>query len=249
MVDHDYQDRGEHVAKKGFGKIMSALGGSPYEKLLKRIEKGAKEFRGDDRALSRLVKKMVREIQESYSDENIDAEEHDLLMEELEDIDPEGRELPKLDDDDGELFDSDNADDPKLKSKTIDLDDLLSSKGDSFTSSYGRDEFEDFRQKMSQDFYADSDEAIAAGDHEAEIRTQTRVFKDEDADLAAVKQAIAAETGMKTDDMIREEEEEAAAQTDDSYTVDDDGTEWWQDDDGYWWFRPEGDEEWLPYDE
>ena len=75
------------------------------------------------------------------------------------------------------------------------------------------------------------------------------MFKDEDADLAAVKQAIAAETGMKTDDMIREEEEEAAAQTDDSYTVDDDGTEWWQDDDGYWWFRPEGDEEWLPYDE
>jgi hypothetical protein len=30
---------------------------------------------------------------------------------------------------------------------------------------------------------------------------------------------------------------------------DEDGTEWWQDDDGYWWFRPEGDDDWLPYDE
>ena len=236
------------MAKKGFGKFIGAIAGSPYEKLLKRIEKGAKEFSGDDRALSRLVKKMVREIQEAYSDENIDAEEHDLLMEELEDIDPEGRELPKLDEDDGELFDSDSADAPKLKSKTVDLDDLLSSKGDSFTGSYGRDEFEDFRQKMAQDFYADSDEAIAAGDHDTQIRTQTRVFKDEEADLAAVKRAIAQETGMKTDEMIQEEEEEAA-QGDDSYSIDEDGTEWWQDDDGYWWFRPEGDEEWLPYDE
>ena len=236
------------MAKKGFGKFLGAIAGSPYEKILKRIEKGAKEFSGDDRALSRLVKKMVREIQEAYSDENIDAEEHDLLMEELQDIDPEGRELPKLDEDDGELFDSDNADAPKLKSKTVDLDDLLSAKGDSFTGSYGRDEFEDFRQKMAQDFYADSDEAIAAGDHNSQIRTQTRVFKDEEADLAAVKRAIAQETGMKTDEMIQEEEEEAA-QADDSYSIDEDGTEWWQDDDGYWWFRPEGDEEWLPYDE
>ena len=99
---------------------------------------------------------------------------------------------------------------------------------------------------MAQDFYADSDEAIAAGDHNAQIRTQTRVFKDEEADLAAVKRAIAQETGMKTDEMIQEEE---AAQADDSYSIDEDGTEWWQDDDGYWWFRPEGDEEWLPYDE
>ena len=239
--------------KKGFGKFMGALTGSPYEKLLKRIEKGAKEFDGDDRAMSRLVKKMLREIQQNFEDDNIDTEEHDLLVEELEDIDPEGRELPKIEEDDGMLYDSNVTDDSKLKSRAVDLDDLMSAKGDSFTGSYGRDEFEEFRQKMSQDFYADSDEAVAAGDHHSEIRTQTRVFADQDADLAAVKQAIAQETGMKTDEMIREEEERAAAeaaeQQNDSYSIDEDGTEWWQDDDGYWWFRPEGEAEWLPYDE
>ena len=235
--------------KKGFGKFMGALTGTPYEKLLKRIEKGVKEFDGDDRARYRLVKKMLREIQQSFEDDNIDEEEHDLLVEELEDIDPEGRELPKIEADDGMLYDSNVTDDSKLKSRAVDLDDLMSAKGDSFTGSYGRDEFEDFRQKMSQEFYADSDDAIAAGDHNTEIRTQTRVFADQDADLDAVKRAIAQETGMKSDDMIREEEEQASSQENDSYSIDEDGTEWWQDDDGYWWFRPQGEEEWLPYDE
>lgn len=239
--------------KKGFGKFMGALTGSPYEKLLKQIEKGAKEFDGDDRSMSRLIKKMVREIQQTYSDEGIDEEEHDLLMEELEDIDPEERELPKVGGDDDDYFDSDMPDAPKLTSKAIDLDDLLSSKGDSFTSSYGKDEFEEFRQKMSQDFYAESDEAVAAGDHEKDIRTVHRTFIDDDADLAAVKRLISEESGLKTDDMQRQEEEEADAATqalaDNAYSVDEDGTEWWQDDDGYWWFRPEGENDWLPYDE
>ena len=232
--------------KKGFGKFMGAITGSPYEKLLKRIEKGAKEFDGDDRSMSRLVKKMVKEIQQAYSDEEIDEEEHDLLMEELEDIDPDERELPKVGDDSDDFLDSDMPDAPKLQSKHIDLDDLMSSKGDSFTGSYGRDEFEEFRQQMSQEFYAESDEAVAAGDHHQEIRTQHRVFGDQDAELDAVKRAIAEETGMKSEEMIQEEE---SASTDDGYSVDEDGTEWWQDDDGYWWFRPAGENDWLPYDE
>ena len=239
--------------KKGFGKLMGAITGSPYEKLLKQIERGEKEFDGDDRSMARLVKRMVKKVQEAHSDENIDEEEHDLLMEELEDIDPEERELPKVGRDTDDFFDSDMPDAPKLQSKVVNLDDLMSSKGDSFLGSHGRDEFEEFRQQMSQEFYADSDEAIAAGDHDTEIRTQTRVFSDTEADLAAVKAAISEETGMKTDEMMRQEEEEAAiaaqALADNSFTVDEDGTEWWQDEDGYWWFRPVNEDDWLPYDE
>ena len=106
---------------------------------------------------------------------------------------------------------------------------------------------------MSQDFYAESDEAVAAGDHEKDIRTVHRTFTDDDADLAAVKRLISEESGLKTDDMKRQEEEEASTATqalaDNTYSVDEDGTEWWQDDDAYWWFRPEGESDWLPYDE
>ena len=49
------------------------------------------------------------------------------------------------------------------RGKSVDLDDLLRSKEDSFTGTFGKDEFDEFKDRMTESFYADSDEAIQAG--------------------------------------------------------------------------------------
>ena len=45
------------------------------------------------------------------------------------------------------------------------------------------------------------------------------------------------------------QEEEESFEDDENYSIDEDGTEWFQDDDGYWWYRPEGEPDWLPWEE
>ena len=124
----------------------------------------------------------------------------------------------------------------------------MTASGKEFTGSFGRDEFDEFKARMTEDFYADSDEAIQAGDHHATIRTENRVFTDEEDELQNVKAMISQESGL-VDPTAVEEEEEESIEDDENYSVDEDGTEWFQDDDGYWWYRPEGEPEWLPWEE
>ena len=232
------------MAKKkgGFGRFLGAITGSPYERMQKQIDKAIDEAESD-RALSKTLKKMVKAIGQQYEDENIDEEEHDLLIEAIEDADPEGRTFGKLTDSSDDFYDSgDMPDSPKLNlGKRKNLDDLMKSQGNEFVGSFGRDEFDDFKRTMAADFYADSDDAIAAGDHQAEIRTQNRVFADAEDGIDQLKKQMAQESGLEHH---FEEEEE-----DENYYVDDDDVEWWKDDDGYWWYREPGQEDWQPHEE
>ena len=231
------------MAKKkgGFGRFLGAITGSPYERMQKQIDKAIDEAESD-RALAKTLKKMVKAIGDQYEEENIDEEEHDLLIEAIEDADPEGRTFGKLTDSSDAFYDSgDMPDSPKLNmGKRKNLDELMKAQGDEFTGSFGRDEFDDFKRTMAADFYADSDDAIAAGDHNAEIRTQNRVFADAEDGIDQLKRKMAEESGLEHH--VEEEEDE-------NYYVDDDNVEWWKDDDGYWWYREPGEEEWQPHEE
>jgi hypothetical protein len=226
--------------KRGFGRIFGAITGSPYERLLKQVDKVVDEA-GSDRALAKTLKKLVKTVSQQYEEGNIDEEEHDLVLEAIEDADPEGRSFSKLADDSDSFYDDgDMPDSPDLKlGKRKNLDDLMKSQGDEFLGSFGRDEFEDFRQTMAADFYADSDDAVAAGDHDREIRTQNRVFADAEEGITQLKKEMAEESGLE-DPNVEEEDE--------NYYTDDDGIEWWKDDDGYWWYREPGQDDWQPHD-
>jgi hypothetical protein len=232
------------MAKKkgGFGRFLGAITGSPYERMQKQIDKAIDEAESD-RALAKTLKKMVKAIGQQYEEENIDEEEHDLLIEAIEDADPEGRTFGKLTDSSDAFYDSgEMPDSPKLNlGKRKNLDELMKSQGDEFVGSFGRDEFDDFKRTMAADFYADSDDAIAAGDHQAEIRTQNRVFADSDDGIDQLKKQMAQESGLEHH--VEEEEE------DENYYVDEDDVEWWKDDDGYWWYREPGQEDWQPHEE
>jgi len=231
------------MAKKkgGFGRFLGAITGSPYERMQKQIDKAIDEAESD-RALAKTLKKMVKAIGDQYEEENIDEEEHDLLIEAIEDADPEGRTFGKLTDSSDAFYDSgDMPDSPKLNlGKRKNLDELMKAQGNEFTGSFGRDEFDDFKRTMAADFYADSDDAIAAGDHQAEIRTQNRVFADAEDGIDQLKRKMAEESGLEHH--VEEEEDE-------NYYVDDDDIEWWKDDEGYWWYREPGEEEWQPHEE
>ncbi len=230
------------MAKKrgGFGRIFGAITGSPYERLLKQVDKVVSES-GNDRALAKTLRKLVKTVTNQYEEGNIDEEEHDLVIEAIEEVDPEGRLFPKLTDDSDAFYDEgDMPDSPELNlGKRKNLDELMKSQGNEFTGSFGRDEFEEYRKTMAADFYADSDDAIAAGDHNQEIRTQNRVFADVDDGINQLKQQMAKESGFE--DPTTEEEDE-------NYYTDDDGVEWWKDDDGYWWYREPGQDDWQPHD-
>ena len=49
------------MAKKrgGFGRFLGALTGTPYERLLKQVEKLANEHADDERKLGKALKKLV----------------------------------------------------------------------------------------------------------------------------------------------------------------------------------------------
>lgn len=230
------------MAKKkgGLGRFLGALTGSPYERLQKQIDKVVKEA-GSDKALAKTLKKLVKAIGQQYDEGNIDDEEHDLLLEDIEEKDPEGRTFSKLTDDSDSFYDDgDMPDSPTLNlGKRKNLDDLMKSQGSEFTGSYGRDEFEEYRQSMAADFYAESDDAVAAGDHQHEIRTQNRVFADAEDGISQLKKQMAEESGL---------DDPTATEEDENYYTDDDGIEWWKDDDGYWWYRKPDQNDWQPHD-
>jgi hypothetical protein len=125
----------------------------------------------------------------------------------------------------------------------------MRAKGDEFTGSFGRDEFDEFRERMTEEFYEESDNAIRQGDHQAEIRTTNRVFGGAETDVDDAKRRIAEESGLADPNAAVEEEVEEEDYDDDSYSIDENGVEWFEDEDGYWWYREEGQTEWQPYDE
>ena len=67
------------MAKKrgGFSKFLGAITGSPYERLLKQIDKVIADS-GGDRALGRNLKKLVKVIGQQYEEGNIDEAENFL---------------------------------------------------------------------------------------------------------------------------------------------------------------------------
>ena len=229
------------MAKKGgFGRFLGGLAGKPYDRLMNQLEKIADGFSGAE--LAAECDKFVKVVRRTLDNEQIDEEEHDLIIEEVEEIHPDGKTYPRLGDDSEEFYDGDEIPDaPELDlGGTVNLDDLMKSKDGAFTGSFGRDEYEEYRQKMAEDFFKESDEAIASGDHEG-MESQDpghRVFHDVEDEARDMKRQIAQEMGVETN-----EEEE-----DETYRVDEDGTEWWQDDDGAWWYRPQGEEDWFPYE-
>ena len=229
------------MAKKGgFGRFLGGLAGKPYDRLMNQLEKIADGFSGAE--LAAECDKFVKVVRRTLDNEQIDEEEHDLIIEEVEEIHPDGKTYPRLGDDSEEFYDGDDIPDaPELDlGGTVNLDDLMKSKDGAFTGSFGRDEYEEYRQKMAEDFFKESDEAIASGDHEG-MESQDpghRVFHDVEDEARDMKRQIAQEMGVETNE---EEENE-------SYRVDEDGTEWWQDDDGAWWYRPQGQEDWFPYE-
>ncbi len=230
------------MAKKkgGFGRFIGAITGSPYERLQKQIDKVVSEAE-NDRSLAKTLKKLVKAIGQQYEQENIDEEEHDLLLESIEEVDPEGRTFSKLTDDSDDFYDGGELPDaPSLNlGKRKNLDDLMKAQGNEFTGSFGRDEFEEYRRTMAADFYAESDDAVAAGDHQHEIRTQNRVFADAEEGIGQLKKQMAEESGL----------EDPNSDDDEDYYVDDDNVEWWKDEDGYWWYREPGQDDWQPHDD
>ena len=113
------------VKRKGrFSKFIGALTGTPYDKLLKQIEK-LPEINEEDRDLSKEIRRFVKIIVKAHKEEKIDDDEHDLLIEELEDIDPEGRTFDKISEDEEYYTGEGVPDTPNVKvSKNVDLDSI-----------------------------------------------------------------------------------------------------------------------------
>ncbi len=228
--------------KKGrLGRLFGAITGSPYERLIKQVDKLV-ETSDDDRILGKNLLKLVKITGQNYEEEKIDEEEHDLIIEAIEEIDPQNRVFGKVSEDEDSFYMGDSPEAPELNlGKRKNLDQLMKSKGNEFTGSYGRDEFQEFRNKMTQDFLDESDKAVRDGDHSANIGTVNRVFADVDEEVQQLKRSISEETGM--------EDPNAEDDLPDGYSIDEDGTEWFEDEDGYWWYRLVGEDEWLPHDE
>ena len=105
------------MAKKkrgGFGRFLGALTGTPYERLLKQVEKLANEHADDERKLGKALKKLVDVVGTAYEEEEIDEDEHDLVIEAIEEADPKGRSFPKFAEEDA-FYASDAPDAPELK--------------------------------------------------------------------------------------------------------------------------------------
>ncbi|MDB3858725.1 hypothetical protein N9289_01795 [Candidatus Poseidonia sp.] len=242
--------------KSGFGRFLGAITGSPYERLLKQVDKMVDQFEDDQEELASQLEALVDQAGDAFEEENIDEEEHDLIIEAIEEADPDGRVFSKLSSEEDTFYGGDIPDAPELKrEKRINLDDLMKAKGDEFTGSFGRDEFEEFRDRMTDEFYEESDNAIRQGDHQAEIRTTNRVFGGAESDVDDAKRRISEESGLvdpKAAEAARIEAEAEADEEeydDENYSIDENGVEWFEDEDGYWWYREEGQDDWQPYDE
>ena len=235
----------------GFSRFMGALTGTPYEKLLKQIAKLETDHADDDRTLARKLGNLVDDILNAYEEEEIDAEEHDLLMDAIEEADPEERTFDRFEDDGDDFYDEDMPDAPDIKvGRRKNLDELMATTDDSFVGSFGRDEFEEFRSKMTDDFIQESDDAVRAGDHHATVLSDARVFANAEEDVEDVKRQIALESGLTDPDAAQEAEPEPeAVEDDDGITVDEDGVEWYEDEEGSWWYRDPGEPDWVLYEE
>ncbi len=196
--------------KKGFGRLVGSLTGSPYDRLMSQLEKLDKQFDGHE--LSRELNRFAKIVRKQVDEERIDEEEHDLLMDEIEEIHPDEREFTRLDDDDDEFYDNEDLPDaPELKlGNPLDLDKLLESKGDSVQGSWGSDEYEEYRHRMSEEFFKDSDEALSSGDH-GEVLSQDpgggRVFHNVEDTADDVKRRIAEEEGFDVPDSVLESQQ------------------------------------------
>ncbi len=240
------------MAKKrgGFGRFVGAIAGTPYERLLKQVEKLVDQFEDDEEELAAQLEALVDATGDAYEQETIDEEEHDLVIEAIEEAHPEGRVFGKLGGEEDAFYAGEIPDAPELKrEKRVNLDELMRAKGDEFTGSFGRDEFDEFRERMTEEFYQESDNAIRQGDHQAEIRTTNRVFGGAESDVDDAKRRISEETGMADPNAAQEEPEPEDEEYDGNYSIDENGVEWFEDEDGYWWYREEGETEWQPYDE
>ena len=228
--------------KKGrLGRLFGAITGSPYERLMKQVDKLV-ETSEDDRTLGKNLVKLVKITGQNYEEEKIDEEEHDLIIEAVEDVDPQNRVFGKVSNEEDSFYMGDSPEAPELNlGKRKNLDQLMKSKGNEFTGSYGREEFQEFRNKMTQEFLEESDKAVRDGDHSANIGTVNRVFADADEEVQQLKRTISEETGM--------EDPNAEDDLPEGYSIDEDGTEWFEDEDGYWWYRLVGEDEWLPHDD
>ena len=227
--------------KKGLGGFLGSLTGTPYDRLSRHIEKTEENTETEE--LGRELNKIAKIIRREYDQENIDEEEHDILIEAIEEVHPEGRTFSKLQSDTEEAFDADNMPDaPELDlGGPVNLDELMRSSSDSSQGSWGSSEYDDYKRQMAEEFYKDSDEAIASGDHDQMVSQDPvagRVFHDVEDTAVEVKKEIRREQG--------EDVEEEVESDDEDYYVDDDDVEWWRDDDGQWWYRTPGNDDWYP---
>ena len=246
-----HQPRPMARKRGGFSRFMGALTGTPYEKLLKQIAKLETDHADDDRKLARKLGDLVDDVIAAYEEEEIDGEEHDLLMDAIEDADPDERTFDRLEDDGDAFYDEDMPDAPDIKmGRRKNLDELMATTDDSFVGSFGRDEFEEFRSKMTDDFIQESDDAVRAGDHNAAVLSDARVFAGAEEGVEDVKRQIALESGLADPDAAQEPEPEPEAEEDDGgITVDEDGVEWYEDEEGSWWYRDPGEPDWVLYEE
>ena len=79
--------------------------GHAYEKLLKQIAKLETDHADDDKKLARKLGDLVDDVIAAYEEEEIDGEEHDLLMDAIEDADPDERTFDRLEDDGDAFYD------------------------------------------------------------------------------------------------------------------------------------------------
>lgn len=234
--------------KRKAGGFRDRLVGSAYERLEKKLDKLDRQFASDPDQMAHQVKQFTKEVQRSQKEGRVDEEEHDLLMEMAEDHDPHEREFPRLVDDLDEFYDGDMPTTPELEfGKDVNLDTLMKSKKDSFGSSFGRDEYEEYREKMSDEFLWESDEAASEGLHKEAQEPGGRVFHDVADEVSEAKARIVAELEEENQGSFGDSGDDSSYSEDESYRVDENGVEWWQDEDGIWWYREPGWEEWAEY--
>ena len=138
------------------------------DRLMSQFEHAVKQAGDDDDELADQLDRFARIVKRRYEEGEIDDEEHDLLIEEVEDAHPDGKSFARLGDVSDEFYDSDDIPDaPELKvGKDVDLDELLQGSRSESTGSWGADEYDEYRQRMAEEFMRESDEAIASGDHQ-----------------------------------------------------------------------------------
>jgi len=153
------------MAKKKRRSLMDKLQGSPFERLNRQIEKIAAKADDPDELASELVE-LAKNIRRAFREEDVDAEEHDLLMEYIEEADPQGREFDKVSAQGDEFYSGGsfipNAPDLEVGSE-VDLDELMRSDKKSFTGGFARDEYDEAKARLAEEFYRESDEAMSSG--------------------------------------------------------------------------------------